>query len=116
MAMKNWYLIAYDIREAKRLQKVHYYLKKRATALQNSVFLLHVDNKKLSEILAGVKERTKGKVDDIRLYPIANPNIIWAAGKQVGAMQHLYSGSNIKKNSPPKSVIQKFIGHLFGRN
>ncbi len=113
--MKHWYLIAYDIRETKRLQKVHYYLKKRATALQNSVFLLHVDSKKLMEIMHGVKERAKGQIDDIRLYPIPNPGIIWAAGKQVGTMQHLYSGTPRKQPLKPASFLDDLIGNLFKR-
>lgn len=110
--MKNWYLLAYDIREAKRLRKVHYFLKKQGTALQNSVFLLHVDRKTLDGILAGVKERTKGQIDDVRLYPISGPNIIWAAGKQVGVMQHLYTGN-------PKATdsgLKRLFASLFGRD
>ncbi len=109
--MKNWYLLAYDIRETKRLRKVHYFLKKQATALQNSVFLLHVDRKTLEDILVGVKKRTKGTVDDVRLYPIANPHIIWAAGKQVGVMQSLYTGNL----NAPESGLKRLFASLFGR-
>jgi CRISPR-associated protein Cas2 len=90
---------------------MHYFLKKRATALQNSVFLLHVDRKALDDIIAGVKTLSKGQVDDVRLYPIADPNIIWAAGKQVGVMQHLYTGKPKAENSG----LQRLFDSLFGR-
>ena len=110
--MKNWYLLAYDIREEKRLKKTHYFLKKRATALQNSVFLLHVDRKTLDGILAGVKERTKGIEDDVRLYPISDPNIIWAAGKQAGVMKSLYAGDPHTENSG----LKRLFSSLFGRS
>jgi CRISPR-associated protein Cas2 len=110
--MKNWYLLAYDIRDNKRLRKVHYFLKKQATALQNSVFLLHVDRKTLDSILAGVKERTKGTIDDVRLYPISNPHIIWAAGKQVGVMQSLYTGNP----NATESGFKRLFAGLFGRD
>jgi CRISPR-associated protein Cas2 len=111
--MKNWYLLAYDIRETKRLKKVHRFLKKHATALQNSVFLLNVDKKTLEQIIAGVKERTKGNIDDVRLYPISNPNTIWADGKQIGVMKHLYIG---KVSQTKTSGLQHLFSNLFGRN
>lgn len=111
--MKNWYLLAYDVRDEKRLKKLHYFLKKQATALQNSVFLLHVNKTQLDNILAGIKERTKGKIDDVRLYPISNPHAIWAAGKQIGVMKHFYIGQ--PDTNKLSSSVQQLISNLFGR-
>ena len=78
--MKQWHLLAYDVRDKKRLRKVHYYLKKRAVPVQKSVFLLHCSASDLSETLQGVRERTSLREDDVRLYPVNSPHSIWAAG------------------------------------
>ncbi|MCH9698999.1 MAG: CRISPR-associated endonuclease Cas2 [Gammaproteobacteria bacterium] len=112
--MKQWYVITYDVREIKRLQKVHYFLKKRAIALQNSVFLLHANQKKLQIILAGIHERVNGRVDDVRLYPVIHPNAIWAAGLQINALQGLYAGTS-KTHQPNKQSLIKRLFTVFNR-
>lgn len=110
--MKKWHILAYDIREEKRLRKVHYFLKKRGIALQKSIFLLHCSAEDLSLILQGVRERANIREDDIRLYPVSSPHSIWAAGKQQQALSDLYGGDD--KSSKSESWLQKAIGSLFG--
>ncbi len=108
--MKQWYVIAYDVRESKRLQRVHYFLKKHAVALQNSVFLLHSNQQDLQKILQGILVRCNGKVDDVRLYPIIHPNAIWASGLQSNKIQGFYAA----KGKARKKTKSSFIKTLFG--
>jgi len=110
--MKKWYLIAYDVREAKRLRKVHYFLRKQALALQKSVFLVEADGTSLEELLRGVRMRADHRVDDIRLYPVAHPDAIWAAGKKAATMSGLYAAAPIKQE---QSRVKAFIKTLLGK-
>ncbi len=102
--MKHWSLIAYDVREPKRLRRIHAYLRKHALALQQSVFMIETDDRHLQEILDEVRARADNRDDDIRLYAIPNPASVWAAGKQVtkgfglyGPEPHLASGSRMSR-------------------
>lgn len=97
--MKSWYIIAYDIRQPKRLRRLHYYLKKRAIALQNSVFLVKADQQHLGRLEKDLKKLASIQEDDLRIYPVRHPDTIWAAGKQASAIRHLYVG---KKTQQPK--------------
>lgn len=110
--MKQWYVIAYDVREIRRLRKVHYFLKKRAIALQNSVFLIHVNHKNLQKILQGIDERVNGRVDDVRLYPVIHPNAIWEAGLQINAMQGLYTAASKTRQPRKQPLIKRLLTAL----
>lgn len=109
--MKSWYIIAYDIREPKRLRRLHYFLKKKAIALQNSVFLVKADAQYLSHLEEALKKLASIREDDIRIYPVLHPDTLWAAGKQASAFQHLYTGSTRK---PKKRTKKGLISSLFG--
>lgn len=100
--MKKWYVLAYDIREPKRLKKLHYYLKKQALPLQRSIFIVHCDTHQLADILQQVRERAHLREDDIRLYPINSPQSIWAAGQQAEQLHSLY---------PTKKASQTINNH-----
>lgn len=110
--MKQWHLLAYDVRDEKRLRKVHYYLKKRAVPVQKSVFLLHCSASDLSETLQGVRERTSLREDDVRLYPINSPHSLWAAGQQHQAVQGLYAGKTATTDN--QSWLDQLVKTLFG--
>jgi CRISPR-associated protein Cas2 len=108
---KKWYLVAYDIRQDKRLRRLHYYLKKEAVALQKSVFLLHADKVQLRDVIAEIKLRVNGREDDVRLYPIHYPNAIWSAGMQVMALQSLYTAAS--KKQPTSVGFKGFLKKYF---
>ena len=110
--MKQWHILAYDVRDEKRLQKVHYYLKKRAMPLQKSVFLLHCSAADLAAILQGVRQRAHLREDDIRLYPLSSPHNLWAAGQQSNAVQGLYAGKPAAESS--NNWLQQVANALFG--
>lgn len=109
--MKQWHLLAYDVRNEKRLRKVHHYLRKRAMPLQKSVFLLHCTATELAETLQGVRQRAHLREDDIRLYPVHSPASIWAAGQQSNAVAGLYTG---KATATTPSIADRLLKTLFG--
>jgi CRISPR-associated protein Cas2 len=109
---KHWFVLAYDVREPKRLKRLHYYLKKRGLPLQRSVFLLHKKPSELNRILQGVRQRTHKNEDDVRLYPVVSPNSIWAAGTQSSVLAGLYGP--VEKEKPVKG-LRGLVKTLFGR-
>ena len=109
---KHWFVLAYDVREEKRLRRLHYYLKKRALPLQRSVFLLHKKPSELNRVLQGVRERTHKNEDDVRLYPVVSPHSIWAAGKQSEVLAGLYGAT--EKDKPAKG-LRGLVKTLFGK-
>ncbi len=109
--MKIHYLIAYDIREPKRLRKVHYYISKKAMALQRSVFLVKADKSDIKKIAIALLERADTQKDDIRLYPLQGVNKMWVAGKQAEKMSGLYPAFSSQLKP---SLTSRFINRLFG--
>lgn len=108
---KTWYLIAYDIRDPKRLSRTHYFIKKKGVGLQRSLFLINANSKELAEVIGGIQARVQDKDDDVRLYPVHKPGSIWAAGKQSEKFNHLYAPAQIDKS---KSIMSR-ISKLFSR-
>jgi len=103
---KQWYLLAYDIRDPRRLRRFHYRISKLALPLQESVFLLQADPEGLAALRELVKQLTHSRQDDLRLYPVTHPGAIWTAGLQKNALRDLYPA---RKPSP--SLISR-LGHL----
>jgi len=64
------YLIAYDIGEPRRLQRVHRLLKNQAIALQYSVFIALMNKAECEELTQALSELIDESVDDVRLYPL----------------------------------------------
>lgn len=75
--MKANYLICYDIRDEKRLTKVHKYLKGYCLKLQYSVFYGFLSWQELCEVKEKLTELINEREDDIRIYPLpSEPKII----------------------------------------
>ena len=64
-------ILCYDIRDPKRLQKVHKCVKKEGLALQYSVFYLEMNNAEVSILLDKLKGIIDQRVDDVRVYAIS---------------------------------------------
>jgi len=105
--LKRWYLLAYDIRENRRLRRIHACLKKQAVAFQKSVFLLHEDREGLEHILEQVRACADDQADDVRLYPVHSPNDLWTAGLQAEKFQGLYSGGSGSEGGRPRRRKQR---------
>lgn len=110
--MKSWYIIAYDIREPKRLRRLHYFLKKNAIALQNSVFLVKADTNYLKYLQNNLEKLINIRDDDVRIYPVLHPDTLWAAGKQASAFQHMYTGKKKKRQKNKPAWIKNLFGWL----
>lgn len=112
---RHWYLIAYDVRDPRRLQRLHYYLRKHATALQESVFMIQADATALAEVEKGIRARTDPRVDDLRLYAIPSPAAVWAAGAQASVLQGCYAPTGSGEATRVSARLSKWVRGLIGR-
>ncbi len=109
MASQQWYLIAYDIADARRLQRVHRFLRTRAWMLQKSVYLCRLDRAGLEDIRRGLRKLTDPAADDIRAYAVQPPGRHWTSGRQEKALSGAY-GSGVAESN--HGLIEKFIERL----
>ncbi len=70
---RHWYLIQYDIRDARRGQRVYRFLKTCAFSLQESVFAWQGTNAELAVLQQHLKRLINAKEDDIRGYQLSYP-------------------------------------------
>ncbi len=115
MSKKHWHLLAYDIREHKRLRRTWYFVKKKGVGLQRSVFLFRTDASGLEELVDGIKERVKDPDDDVRIYPIRHPGSIWAAGRQAEKIKLLYAAEPSQTAEKKGTGLTGLIRTLFSR-
>ena len=115
MSRKHWHLLAYDIREHKRLRRTWYFVKKKGVGLQRSVFLFRTDASGLDELVDGIKERVRDADDDVRIYPIRHPGSIWAAGIQAEKIKLLYAPVPAPDPNKRDTGLTGLIRTLFSR-
>lgn len=77
----GWYLIAYDVREPKRLGRVHRRLRREGVAMQESVFLVQRTQRGISSLMDELTGLIHRHEDDLRAYPIRDPGEIWLRGQ-----------------------------------
>ncbi len=99
----GWYIVAYDIADKKRLQKIHRMLKKEGMAVQKSVFFVHGDEKSLNGLLGKLETVMNPGKDDIRAYPVTHPGEVWTTG---GPLQQYPLVSYGRKKPPEKPKKQ----------
>lgn len=78
---KRW-LLAYDIRDPKRLQRVGRYLRQEALRLQYSVYLLSGSRDKIEQVVTRLHQLIDETADDVRIYPLTENTRIWGLGTQ----------------------------------
>ncbi len=76
----DWYLIAYDIRDPRRLQRLHRALGAEALAVQRSVFLVAASVPAVECLLDRLETLIDPHLDDLRAYPVAAPDELWLSG------------------------------------
>jgi CRISPR-associated protein Cas2 len=108
---KQWYMLAYDIRDEKRLKRLHYVIRKEAIAMQQSVFLIHADQQQLQKIRTLVDKNTHTQQDDVRLYPLTHPDSMWMAGTQQRALDGIFTAKPTRKKR--EKGLLRLIGRLF---
>lgn len=69
-ATEFWYLISYDIREPRRLARLHRYLKRYSFMLQESVYLFAGDKQAWQTLQTELEKRIKKQEDDVKVYKL----------------------------------------------
>jgi CRISPR-associated protein Cas2 len=67
---RQFIVVAYDIPDDRRRQRLHDALLNYGTPVQYSVFECLVDNKELAQLKAQVKRSIKPRLDHVRYYPL----------------------------------------------
>ena len=76
-------LLCYDIRDKKRLVKVHRLVKRHGLELQYSVFYLEMTNAEVGRLLGKLEELIDERVDDVRVYAISRFEDIQMLGESL---------------------------------
>lgn len=74
--------MAYDIREPRRLGRVHRCLRKLGLPAQYSAFAVEADDVQISEHLARLAQLIDVRVDDLRAYHLPARCPVWRLGRQ----------------------------------
>ena len=78
---QRW-LLAHDIRDKKRLQRVWRFLRKEGVRLQYSVYLLAGTRYQVEAIIDRLRRLIDESADDVRIYPLTENTRIWGLGTQ----------------------------------
>lgn len=76
------WLIAYDIREPRRLARIHRSLKKVAVPLQYSIFLTWMSDTAIERLVDLLNEIIDPSEDDVRLYHLPQQTELFTMGRQ----------------------------------
>jgi CRISPR-associated protein Cas2 len=80
---QRW-LLAHDIADPKRLQKVWRLMRKEGMPLQYSVYLLHGNRQRVQALLDQLSTLIDHRADDLRVYPLGENTRLWGLGTQFG--------------------------------
>lgn len=78
---KAW-LVSYDIREPRRLRRVHKCLRREGVPAQYSVFTVEADDEEISQLLDRIEALIDSRVDDVRAYHLPHACTVWSLGCQ----------------------------------
>jgi CRISPR-associated endonuclease Cas2 len=73
----GWYIVAYDIRQPKRLRRVQKITARYTAFLQRSVYLYHGNGNRLLGLLGEISGIIRHREDDVRLYSLSSPSDLW---------------------------------------
>jgi CRISPR-associated protein Cas2 len=79
--IKTW-LVAYDIREPRRLRRVHRQLRKAGATVQYSAFSVQADDPAMLDLLAQLERTIDTNRDDLRAYHLPKRCPVWMLGSQ----------------------------------
>lgn len=78
---QRW-LLAHDISDKRRLQRVWRFLSKEGVRLQYSVYLLAGTCHQVEAIIDRLLQLIDDRADDVRIYPLTENTRIWGLGTQ----------------------------------
>lgn len=96
-----WFIISYDIRLPKRLQRLHRWLKRHAFALQESVFIFAGTQAAWERLQQGIQSRIKVTEDDVKVYKLTANCMLTFYGASPWAADVYFAGY------PPFQVIHQ---------
>ena len=102
----NAWLIAYDIRDPRRLARVHRLLRSVAFPLQYSVFLGWIKRPELEELVTRLKILIELKQDDVRLYHLPARIHVHVLGKK-----WLPEGVSLYQHGKPSLLMSGDMGN-----
>jgi CRISP-associated protein Cas1 len=106
MKRRAWYIIAYDIADPRRLQKVFRVLKSQGLALQRSVFLVRCTTEELNRLLDQMTTHILFKKDDIKAYPVSRPDQILSSHGDPTRLYHGKTQPSLQKKHINKNCSQ----------
>lgn len=68
--MKKVYLISYDIKNDRRLNRIHRFMKGKGIHLQKSVFYCYLNSEELKKLKQELLDLIEEKEDDVRIYQL----------------------------------------------
>lgn len=77
------YLIAYDITDPRRLNRIAHYLSRRAVRVQYSVFAAELSRAARDDLQDGLRRLIDPRTDDVRLYPLPRRGPVALIGCQL---------------------------------
>ena len=78
---ERW-VLAHDIRDPSRLQRVWRFLRKEGVPLQYSVYLLSGGRSQVEKVMEKLRELIDERKDDVRIYPLTEHARLWGLGNQ----------------------------------
>lgn len=78
---RTW-LVCYDIRQPRRLRRVHRILRKCGATVQYSAFSVRADDGGLRDLLDELRGEIAEHADDVRAYHVPDHCKVWTLGKQ----------------------------------
>jgi len=70
MRESHWFLISYDIRHPRRLQRTHRLLRRQATALLESLFVFYGSPQAMAQLRLQIAQETRDGIDDVLIYSL----------------------------------------------
>lgn len=79
---RTTWLVAYDIRQPRRLRRTHKILKAEGMAVQYSAFVVEAADEQLQRLLGRIRQIIDSAADDVRAYHLPSNCQVWRLGRQ----------------------------------
>ena len=106
----RWFLLAYDIRCPKRLQRVQRMVAREGYGLQQSVYLVRSSRWQLRRLLKRLEGALDPNEDDVRAYPVTHPAQLWCGGTMVAVAHATPQPDNKVVTAPVLEPLYAWLG------
>ena len=105
------YLIAYDITDPQRLNRIARFLSKHAIRVQYSVFAADLRRRALDDVQDGLNALIDRRTDDIRIYPLPRDGEVALLGRQIFPedILLLHNGYNVLRLNAEKQPRREAV-------